>query len=82
MASYRILWKNSVEKELRKINRKQISHILEAIEELSGNPFNLPLWSRDNVDNPALEEALQRVAFTQVFGNSEDVALATNVGEI
>lgn len=49
---------------------------------VAGNPFNLPLWSRDNVDNPALEEALQRVAFTQVFGNSEDVALATNVGEI
>ena len=39
MGSYRIFWKKSVERDLRKIDRQWIPRILEAIESLAENPF-------------------------------------------
>jgi len=39
MAYYKILWKRSAAKDLRVIDKKFITKILEAIESLSGNPF-------------------------------------------
>jgi mRNA interferase RelE/StbE len=39
MAIYRIEWKPSALKELTKIDRQYIPHIIQAIELLSKNPF-------------------------------------------
>ena len=39
MASYKIDWKLSAEKELRSIDRPYIHRILEAVESLAENPF-------------------------------------------
>jgi len=39
MDSYNIIWKKSAQKELRKINKKEISKILNEIEKLSLNPY-------------------------------------------
>ena len=38
MASYSIEWKSSAKKELRKIDKKEIPKILEAVENLASNP--------------------------------------------
>ncbi len=38
MASYSIEWKASAKKELRKIDKKEIPKILEAVENLASNP--------------------------------------------
>ena len=38
MALYNIEWKTSAKKELRKINKKQIPKIIEAVENLALNP--------------------------------------------
>ena len=38
MALYSIEWKASAKKELRKLDRKEIPKILEAIERLASNP--------------------------------------------
>ena len=38
MASYSIEWKTSAKKELRKIDKKQIPKIIEAVENLASNP--------------------------------------------
>ena len=39
MGSYKIEWKRSAEKELRAIDRQDISKIIEAVESLAINPF-------------------------------------------
>jgi len=39
MASYKILWKKSVERDLRKIPKKFVYRIFEVVRELSENPF-------------------------------------------
>ncbi len=39
MASYEILWKRSAEQDLRKIDRLQITRIIEVIESLANDPF-------------------------------------------
>lgn len=39
MGSYNISFKKSAEKDLRRIDKKQISRIISAIQELSSNPF-------------------------------------------
>ena len=44
MASYRIDWKKSARKELRKLPANMIPRIVEAVETLSENPF--PIGSR------------------------------------
>ena len=36
---YKIVWKNSARKELRKLGRETISRILTAVEALAANPF-------------------------------------------
>jgi len=38
MALYSIEWKTSAKKELRKIDKKQIPKIIEAVENLASNP--------------------------------------------
>ncbi|PHQ92766.1 MAG: type II toxin-antitoxin system mRNA interferase toxin, RelE/StbE family [Sulfurimonas sp.] len=38
MALYNIEWKTSAKKELRKIEKKQIKKIIEAVESLASNP--------------------------------------------
>ncbi len=38
MASYRIEWKQSARKELKKLQKKAIVRILQAVEILSDNP--------------------------------------------
>ena len=38
MASYRIEWKQSARKELKKLQKKAIVRILQAVETLSDNP--------------------------------------------
>jgi len=38
MASYKIRWKQSARKELKKLQKKTISRILRIIETLPGNP--------------------------------------------
>ena len=38
MASYKIEWKQSAQKELKKLQKKTISRILQAIETLTDNP--------------------------------------------
>lgn len=38
MASYRIEWKSSASKELRKLSKTAISHVLRAIEALADDP--------------------------------------------
>jgi len=44
MVSYKIEWKQSAQKELKKLQKKTISRILQVIETLSDNPH--PLRSR------------------------------------
>ena len=39
MASYKVDWKQSAEKDLRKIDRLRIRPIIEAVEALSNDPF-------------------------------------------
>ena len=39
MALYKIEWKASAKKELRKIDKQEISKILEEVEKLAFNPF-------------------------------------------
>ena len=39
MASYRIIWKNSAEKDLKGIDRQHIPRILEVTESLGDDPF-------------------------------------------
>ena len=39
MASYRITFKNSVEKDLRRVDKAQLRKVLAVIQELSSNPF-------------------------------------------
>ena len=39
MASYKVDWKRSAEKDLRKIDRLRIRSIIEAVEALSNDPF-------------------------------------------
>ena len=39
MASYKVEWKRSAEKDLRKIDRLWIRPIIEAVEALPENPF-------------------------------------------
>lgn len=41
MASYKIEWKHSAEKELKIIDRQYIPRIIKAVEALSDNPFPL-----------------------------------------
>ena len=38
MALYSIEWKTSAKKELRKIDKQQITKIIEAVEKLASNP--------------------------------------------
>jgi mRNA interferase RelE/StbE len=44
MASYKITFKSSVEKDLRKLDKAQLEKIMTVIQELSSNPF--PINSR------------------------------------
>jgi len=39
MASYKIVWKNSARKELKRVDREVIPKILKAVEALAINPF-------------------------------------------
>jgi mRNA interferase RelE/StbE len=39
MASYKIEWKQSAQKEIRKLEKKTISRILQTIATLSENPY-------------------------------------------
>jgi len=39
MASYKVLLKKSVEKDLRKIDRSQVSKIVSAIQEMAEDPY-------------------------------------------
>ena len=39
MAIYKILWKSSAQKELKKIDRPLIARIISAVEQLSENPY-------------------------------------------
>jgi mRNA interferase RelE/StbE len=39
MACYKIIWKNSAKKELKKIDKKEIPNILNQVEKLSLEPF-------------------------------------------
>ena len=39
MDSYEIQWKHSAERDLRNLDRQQISRVVEAIESLVGSPF-------------------------------------------
>jgi mRNA interferase RelE/StbE len=39
MTSYRIEWKQSAKKELKKLNKQIISRILQAVENLADNPY-------------------------------------------
>lgn len=40
MTSYRIEWKQSAKKELKKLNKQIILRILQAVENLSDNPYS------------------------------------------
>ncbi|MHA1580719.1 MAG: type II toxin-antitoxin system RelE family toxin [Candidatus Freyarchaeota archaeon] len=39
MASYRILWKRSAERDLRNIERQKVPRIISAVERLADDPF-------------------------------------------
>ena len=39
MASYKVAFKSSIEKDLKKIDRQQIPRIISAVESLTQNPF-------------------------------------------
>ncbi|MDJ0660000.1 MAG: type II toxin-antitoxin system RelE/ParE family toxin [Crocosphaera sp.] len=39
MASYKIKWKTSAKKELKRLDKKAIIRLLEAIESLANNPY-------------------------------------------
>lgn len=39
MASYKLLWKRSAEKELRKLPREAIARLVSLVESLAENPF-------------------------------------------
>lgn len=41
MASCKIVWKSSAERELRGIDKRYIQRIVEAVEALSTNPYSL-----------------------------------------
>jgi mRNA interferase RelE/StbE len=40
MASYKIEWKQSAKKELKKLDKQIILRILQAIEDLANNPYS------------------------------------------
>ena len=40
MASYKIEWKQSAKKELKKLDKQIIIRILQAIEDLADNPYS------------------------------------------
>ncbi|GMT50118.1 MAG: hypothetical protein IEMM0008_1657 [bacterium] len=44
MASYKIVWKSSSERDLRKIPKQYISRVMKKVESLQDNPF--PIDSR------------------------------------
>ena len=39
MASYKIVFKSSVEKDLRRVDKAQLKKVMAVIQELSSNPF-------------------------------------------
>ena len=39
MASYKITFKNSAEKDLRRVDKAQLKKVMAVIQELSSNPF-------------------------------------------
>ncbi len=41
MASYKIEWKQSAKKELKKLDKQIIPRILQAVENLADNPYSL-----------------------------------------
>ena len=41
MGSYKIVWKKSTERDIRKIDPKQVPRLIEAIESLIEDPFPL-----------------------------------------
>jgi mRNA interferase RelE/StbE len=40
MTSYKVEWKQSAKKELKKLNKQIILRILQAVENLSDNPYS------------------------------------------
>ncbi len=41
MASYKVRWKQSANKELKKLDKQTIPRILQAVENLTDNPYSL-----------------------------------------
>ena len=39
MTSYKVLWKQSARKELKKLDKQTIRRILDAVEKLTDNPY-------------------------------------------
>lgn len=39
MTSYKVQWKQSAKKELKKLDRQTIRRILQAVEKLANNPY-------------------------------------------
>jgi len=66
MASYKIEWKQSARKELKKLQKKTISRILHTIETLPDNPYPPP---RAN-PYPQIEGRLGMVALEKALGVS------------
>jgi mRNA interferase RelE/StbE len=52
MASYKIQWKSSAKKELKKLDKQVIPRLLETIEALANNPY--PVGCRKIVGNQAI----------------------------
>jgi mRNA interferase RelE/StbE len=65
MASYRIEWKRSAEKELQKLPKEAIDPIVAAVESLKQNPF--PHGSRKLAGSKAsyrIREGVYRIVYT------------------
>jgi mRNA interferase RelE/StbE len=76
MASYKLLFKRSIEKDLKRIDKKEVSRLISAIELLVENPF--PINSRKLVGSELtyrLRVGDYRVVYL-VFMDKQEIEIA------
>jgi len=69
MASYKIEWKQSARKELKKLQKKTISRILQTIETLPDNPYPGKIRDRAPIKENRRPEAGDRKDRKQETGD-------------
>ena len=75
MAYYKIIWKGSTEKDLRKIDKKYISKIIETVESFSANPFPARVRKLSGTESIyRIRVGSYRIVY-QVFEESKEVII-------